>query len=93
MGFMSDVKSTRLAASGTVFGGRTRVKALYIVPGNNAGSVVIRDGGASGTVVATFDTAAAGDATYIKLPEDGFLCSTDSYATLTGVTAVTVIYA
>jgi hypothetical protein len=93
MGFMSDVKSTRLTASGAVFGGRTRVKGIYIVPGANAGSVVIRDGGASGTVVCTLDTKADGDATYVHLPEDGLLCSTSSYATLADIAAVTVFYA
>jgi hypothetical protein len=93
MGFMSDVKSTRLTASGAIFGGRTRVKGIYFVPSATAGTVVIRDGGASGTVVATIDTAANGDARYIKLPEDGLLCSADSFATLTNVTAATVFYA
>ena len=63
MGFMSDVKSTRLTASGAIFGGRTRVKGIYIVPSNSAGTVVIRDGGASGTVICTLDTKADGDVT------------------------------
>jgi hypothetical protein len=93
MGFMSDVKSTRLGASGDIFGGRTRVKGIYIVPGTNAGSVAIRDGGASGAVISTLDTPAGGGAIYLRLPEDGLLCTVSSYATLTGVTAVTVFYA
>jgi hypothetical protein len=93
MSFTSDVKSTRLAASGTIFGGRSRVKGIYIVPGGSAGSVVIRDGGAAGSIVATIDTAAAGTTVYMTLPEDGLLCTTSSYATLTNVTAVTAFYA
>ena len=93
MAFMSDVKSTRLAASGAIFGGRTRVKGIYLVPGTSAGTVAIRDGGASGTIVATLDTTAGGDACYLKLPEDGLLCPEGSYATLTDVAAVTVFYA
>lgn len=93
MGFTSDVKSTRLAASGTIFGGRSRVKGIYIVPSSSAGSVVIRDGGSGGTAVATIDTVASGTTVYIHLPEDGLLCTTDSYATLTNVTAITAFYA
>ena len=93
MGFTSDVKSTRLAASGTIFGGRSRVKGIYIVPSTLAGSVVIRDGGSGGTAVATIDTVANGTTVYIHLPEDGLLCTTDSYATLTNVTAITAFYA
>lgn len=93
MAFMSDVKSTRLIESGAIFGGRTRVKGIYLVPGESAGTVAVRDGGASGTIVATLDTTAGGDACYLKLPEDGLLCPDGSYATLTGVAAVTVFYA
>ena len=93
MGFMSDVKSTRLTASGAIFGGRTRVKGIYLVPGVAAGTVVIRDGGASGTVVATIDSTAGGNAAYIMLPEDGLLCTESSYATITDTAAVTVFYA
>ena len=93
MGFSSDVKGTRLAASGAIFGGRSRIKGIYIVPSSNAGSVVIRDGGSGGTVVATIDTVANGTTVYLHIPEDGLLCTTSSYATLTNVTAITAFYA
>ncbi len=36
--------------------GRTRVKAIYIVPDTGAGSVVFKDGGASGAVKLTVNT-------------------------------------
>ncbi len=39
--------------------GRTRVKAVYIVPSGTAGSVVFKDGGASGTTVMTLNTVAS----------------------------------
>jgi hypothetical protein len=93
MGFTSDVKSTRLTATGTIFGGRNRVKGIYFVPTGSAGTIVLRNGGASGTVVATIDTTAGGTSTYIGLPEDGLLFTADSHATLTDVAAVTVFYA
>jgi hypothetical protein len=93
MAFTSDVKSTRLTSTGTIFGGRNRVKGIYLVPGVSAGTVVIRDGGASGEVVATIDSTAGGNASYIKLPEDGLLCTVDSHATITNTAAVTVFYA
>jgi len=92
MGYSSDVKSTRLAATGTIFAGRSRVKGIYIVPGAVAGSVVVNNG-SGGTAVCTIDTAAAGTTTYIHLPEDGILCENGSYATLTNVTAATFFYA
>ena len=92
MGFASDVKSTRLAATGTIFAGRSRVKGIYIVPGVAAGSVVVNNG-SGGTAVCTIDTAASGTTTYIHLPEDGLLCENGSYAVLTNVTAATFFYA
>jgi hypothetical protein len=94
MGYMSDVKSTRLAgAGGAIFGGPARVKGVYIVSSGTGGSVVIRDGGVTGTIVATLDTPAAAGMVYMKLPEDGLRCATDAYAVLTDVTAATFFYA
>jgi len=93
MSFSSDVKSTRLAASGDIFAGRSRVKGIYIVPGTLAGSVVVKDGGSSGSTEITIDTAANGTSVYLFLPKDGVLCTTSSYAVLTNVTAATFFYA
>ena len=93
MAYLSDVRSTRLAASGDIFAGRSRVKGIYIVPGALAGSVVIKDGGAAGSTEVTIDTAANGTSVYLYLPEDGVLCTTSSYAVLTNVTAATFFYA
>ena len=74
--------------------GRGRIRAIYIVPGASAGSVVFKDGGASGTTIATINTV--GSATvqqYIRLPANGLLFQTSLYATLTNVTSVMVFYA
>ena len=51
MSVQTDVKAGSLAASGTVFAGRTRVRGLIIEPGASAGSVVLKDGGAGGTTI------------------------------------------
>jgi len=94
MGFCSDVKSTRLDASGDVFGGRGRVKAIYVQPGTAAGSVTIKDGGTGGTEVIVLDTIANGQAVFLQLPEDGVLCETSVYCALSGTaTKATVFYA
>jgi len=93
MGYMSDVQSTYLTASGDIFTGRTRVKGIYIVPGAGAGSVVIKNGGSGGTTVAQIDVTAAGGAVYLHLPEDGLLCTEGAYATLTTITSATFFWA
>ena len=90
----SDVKSTRLSASGTIFGGPSRVKMVWVVGGAAAGTVTIKDGGSGGASVAVLDIpAGVGGGHHITMPEDGLRCSTDSYATLAGVGFATVFYA
>ena len=61
--------------------------------------MVIRDGGASGTVVGTFDVPAGSgtageDSVYqIEVPGNGLKCNTDAYAELTGgIDKVTIFY-
>jgi hypothetical protein len=91
MTMQTDIKAASLAASGTVFNQRTRVRGLAVEPGALAGSVVLKDGGASGTSVMTFNTLANGQTFTIVIPSDGVLFLTDVYAALTN-TKVTVFY-
>ena len=73
--------------------GRTRIKAVYIVPSATAGSVVFKDGGASGTTVLTLNTvASAAQPTYLLLPGEGVLCSTNVHGTVSNVTSTTIFY-
>jgi len=74
--------------------GGARVRAVYIVPGASAGSVVFRDGGGSGATKMTLNTVASATApTYLLLPGEGVLFRSDIHGTLTNVTSVTVFYA
>ena len=91
MAMQTDVKAKSLALSGSIFGSRTRVKGLVITPGASAGSVELKDGGASGTSMFIINTIANGQVESILIPGEGVLFSTDVYATLTNAT-VTVFY-
>ena len=91
MGMQTDVMAISLAASGAVFGGRTRVRGALVEPGTGAGSVVFKDGGASGTTLFTINTIANGEPFSVVIPAEGVLFETDAYATLTGA-KVTVFY-
>ncbi len=72
---------------------RSRVKAVYIVPSGTAGSVVFKDGGTSGTIVMTLNTvASATQPTYLLLPGEGVLFSTNIYADVTNIGTVTIFY-
>ena len=73
--------------------GRTRVKAVYIIPSATAGSVIFKDGGASGTTVMTLNTvASATQPTYVLFPGEGVLFSTNVYGDVTNIGSVTIFY-
>ena len=74
--------------------GRARVRSVYIVPSGTAGSVVFKDGGATGTTRMTINTvASATQPTYMLMPAEGVLFSTDIYVDVTDIGSVMVFYA
>ena len=92
MGMQTDVMAKTLAASGAVTDARTRVRGMVIEPGASAGSVIIKDGGSSGTTLFTINTTANGETFNVVIPAQGVLCETSAYATLSNA-KVTVFYA
>ena len=73
--------------------GRARVKAIYILPTTTIGSVVFKDGGASGTTKLTLDTPQTdSNGVYMLLPGEGLLFTTNIYVDPTDVTSVMVFY-
>ena len=84
-GQFTDQATTNLA--------RCRVKSIYIVPSATAGSLVLRDGGSSGTVKATINTvASASQPTYMLLPGEGLVFQTAVYGAVTNLGSATVFY-
>ena len=92
MTMQTDVKAVSLAASGSAFGSRSRLRGAVIEPGGSAGSVVFRDGGSGGTVVMTINTTANGQPFNMLIPAEGVLFYNSIYATLSNA-KVTVFYA
>lgn len=91
MSIQTDVKAARVAATGAVFGARTRVKAVAVLGGAAAGTLVLTDGGAGGTTKLTLDIPATA-LSYLLFPGEGILFENDVYATLTGVTSLVAFY-
>jgi len=94
MGFTT-IHSTQLAASGAVKSGTARVKSIYVAHSATAGTVILRDGGVSGTARCTINTAAAIGEYQTDIPEPGIRCTstTGPYIAITGgVSFVTVFY-
>ena len=98
-GYSVDVKTTHLTGSADIFAGPARVLGVYYCSEAAVGTIEIRDGSVSATVLAIFDVpvgsgAAGGDTVYqIDVPGNGIYCPNGAYAQLTGgVDKVTVFY-
>lgn len=89
----TQLTTAHLTASGSAYGQPTRVRSINYVAGASAGTIVLRDGGASGTILATIDTPASVTvAQFLKLPEMGIKFNINCYCALTNVTGVTLFF-
>jgi len=88
----TDVKSAYITATATAFAGRTRLKGVFATPGSLAGTVVVRDGGSSGTVLFSTATPASGTPFNVLLPGEGILCLTDLHVTVSGTATTAVVF-
>tara|TARA_R100001369_G_scaffold90462_1_gene129531 strand:- start:312 stop:581 length:270 start_codon:yes stop_codon:yes gene_type:complete len=86
----SDVKATNLTASGTVFAGRARVKAIHYKCGSNP-SLVLRNKDVNGAVQLTLAFANNTDDN-VYIPDEGMLFVEGCFAVLTNVSDVTVFF-
>lgn len=87
----SDIIAKYMTATGTVLEGPRRLVALHYHSAGSTGSVVLRDGGASGTTIFSLDFHAnsTGDLT---IPPEGVKFNTDVHATFTNVTSMTFFF-
>jgi hypothetical protein len=72
--------------------GPARVKGILLTTTTSAGSVVLKDGGASGTTLVTLNTPAVAEMFNALLPGEGIRFRTDVYVDVTNVSSVTVFY-
>ena len=93
MAIQFDVKSTHLNASGSIFGGPARVKGFSIcATASAAGTMVLKDGGSSGTTRFSFTApATTNGAINVIIPGEGIRFDTSIYGAITDAT-VTVFY-
>jgi hypothetical protein len=92
---MASIKATTITSTGTAVGNPARVKKLYYVLGSGTGSIVLRDGGASGETILTLTTPAASTGEGVDsmtIPEDGMRFVTNVHATLTNVSSLTTFH-
>tara|TARA_X000001382_G_scaffold35382_1_gene23333 strand:- start:3935 stop:4216 length:282 start_codon:yes stop_codon:yes gene_type:complete len=92
---MASIKATTITSTGTAVGNPARVKKLYYVLGNSAGSIVLKDGGSGGETILTLTTPAATTGEGVDsmtIPEDGMRFATDVHATLTNISSLTTFH-
>jgi len=87
------VATNQTTETGTIQSGRTRVSGISYAGPGVAGSITLRDGGATGTIKLVVDTAAVIGAGNVYIP-GAILFKTDVYAAFTTeqVTAITVFH-
>ena len=85
----SDVQATYLTASGAVFGGRARIKAIHYQAGSSPTLVLKNGSDANGATLLTMTFVNSTDDT-VYVPDEGMLFSEGCFAVLTNVTSVTV---
>lgn len=94
---LAPVLAVRKTSSGAVTDAAARVKGVWIIGGTTAGTLQLKNGGSSGTVLIELDTPAnTSGATvipaYLKIPSDGVYFKDDVYATFTGGTAAATVF-
>lgn len=93
MTMQTDVKASHIEATGTLVSGRTRVKGYQCLSGGTAGDIILRDGGASGTIRLQFNVPANTNNPFANLiPGEGILFTTDVHVTLPTAAKITVFY-
>ena len=92
MTMQTDVSSATATADGTLVAQPTRIKGMIITTTATAGSVVLKDGGASGATKLTLNTPAVAEMFNALLPAEGVRFTSDVYVDVTNVASVTVFY-
>jgi hypothetical protein len=90
MSTLTNVFAVHLNATGTAYSGATNVGGYQIKPGGTAGSILFRDGGASGTLLAEIDITTNTAIIATLLPGNGIRFTTDVYVTLPTSAAITL---
>ncbi len=92
MAMQYDVKAATATTDATLISYRTRVKGLVVSPDGTGTSVVIKDGGASGTTILTVPTTASTNPFPVVIPGEGIVCATNVYVAVNSNDGVVVFY-
>ena len=89
----SEIFAVKVTATGTAINRRCRIKSIqFLTSGAGAGSIIIREGGAGGTIKIDIDTLSTADSQSVYIPDDGVLFNSNAHVTLTNISSVTIFY-
>lgn len=86
----SNIQAVTRTDDGSIYASRARVKGIHCTT-TSAGSIVLKDGGASGATLLSV-AIGAGFSNNIIIPNDGILFERSVYLDLTNATSVTVFF-
>lgn len=94
---MSEIKAKTVSADGIAINHPARVKSIYYVRASTAGSIVLKDGGSTGTTILTLTTPASGSgqdsSATVSIPDNGLKFDDNVYVDVTNVSSVTLFHA
>jgi hypothetical protein len=90
----SNIKSVQKTSSAAAVSGRTRLLGVYFTNTATASSVVLKDGGSSGTARLSLITPASAGSQDLMIPDMGILFEDGIYITFGSaeVTSVTLLF-
>ncbi len=87
----SDGRTTRLTATGDIFGGPARLVHINYIANGVAGEIVVRDGGPAGDILVSVATPADESMNSVNLPVP-IRFREKPHATLTNVVSATFVF-
>lgn len=91
MSTLTNVFASHADATGTIYNGATNLAGYQALSGGTAGEVILRDGGASGTILLKFNIPANTNNPFANIiPGNGIRFNTNIYVTLPTSAAITI---
>lgn len=89
------VDAAATTSNGQLASSRKVLKGVHFndASGGTAGTVVLKDGGSSGTIRLTINTPGQGSGEDVQIPGGGIVFENDIYVELTNVDAITIFHA
>lgn len=90
MSTLTNVIAKYINSTGTIYSGAANLAGYHIKPGGTAGSIEIKDGGSSGTLLATIDITTDTSVITALLPGNGIRFNNGIYVSLPTSATITV---